>query len=153
VKKTLVAVAVMALVACAGCNNGTTGGPGAEKEKDKKSKIERAEDRVRQADDTFNLSVPTFSTKLKQGESKAVTVGISRGKNFDEDVALKFDGLAKGVTIEPANAVIKHGDKEAKLTFKAADDAALGDFTVKLSGHPEKGGDATNEIKLTVQKK
>ena len=93
-KSTLVAVAASALIAFVGCNSGTPGGPGAEKEKDKKSRVERVEDRVRQAEDTFSLSVPTFSTKIKQGESKAVTVGISRGKNFDEDVALKFDGLS-----------------------------------------------------------
>lgn len=152
-KTTLVAVVAASLIAVAGCNSGTTGGPGADKEKDKKSKVERAEDKVRQAEDTFSLSVPTFATKIKQGESKAVSVGISRGKNFDEDVALKFDNLPKGVTVEPSDAVIKHGDKEAKLTFKAADDAALGDFAVKVIGHPEKGGDATNELKLTVQKK
>jgi hypothetical protein len=150
-KKISVAVAVMALVAFAGCNNGTTGGPGADK--DKKSKIERAKDILRQPEDTFNLSVPTFSTAVKQGESKEVTVGISRGKNFDEDIALTFDGLAKGVTAEPANAVIKRGDKDVKFTFKAADDAVLGDFTVKVTGHPEKGGDATNEIKCTVSPK
>jgi uncharacterized membrane protein len=151
-KSLLVAVAA-ALVALVGCNPGTTGGPGADKDKDKKGRVEKAEDKLRQAEDTFNLSVPTFSTKIKQGESKEVTVGISRGKNFDEDVTLSFDNLPKGVTVEPAKATIKHGDKEAKLTFKAADDAALGDFTVKVTGHPQKGGDATNDLKLTVQKK
>jgi hypothetical protein len=147
------ALAAAALVAFVGCNSGTTGGPGADKDKETKGRLEKAEDRVRQAEDTFNLSVPTFSTKIKQGEAKEVTVGISRGKNFDEDVALSFDNLPKGVTVEPAGATIKHGDKDAKLTIKAADDAALGDFTVKVTGHPQKGGDATNEIKLTVQQK
>jgi len=146
-------MAAAALVAFVGCNTGTSGGPGADKDKDTKSRKERAEDTVRQAEDTFSMSVPTFATKVTQGETKAVTVGISRGKNFDEDVALKFDDLPKGVTVEPADASIKHGDKEAKLTFKAADDAALGDFTVKVTGHPQKGKDATNEIKLNVQKK
>jgi len=152
-KTTLVALAAAALIAFVGCNPGTPGGAGADKDKDKKGRVERIEDKVRQAEDSFSLSVPMFATKIKQGESKAVTVGISRGKNFGEDVELKLDGLAKGVTIEPAAPVIKHGDKEAKLTFKAADDAALGDFTVKIIGHPEKGGDATNELKLTVEKK
>jgi uncharacterized membrane protein len=146
-------VGLAALVALAGCNKGTPGGPGVDKDKDKKSKVEQAEDKVRQPEDTFTLSVPTFSVKIKQGESKAVTVGIKRGKNFDQDVTLKFDGLPKGVSVEPAEPAIKHGDKEAKLTFKAAGDAALGDFTVKVTGHPEKGGDATNELKLTVQEK
>ena len=37
---------------------------------------------------------------------------------------------------------------------KAADDAALGDFTVKLTGHTATSGtDATNELKLTVAQK
>jgi uncharacterized membrane protein len=146
-------VALAALVALAGCNKGTPGGPGVDKDKDKKSKVEQVEDKVRQSEDTFTLSVPTFSVKMKQGESKAVTIGIKRGKNFDQDVTLKLDGLPKGVSVEPAEPAIKHGDKDAKLTFKAAGDAALGDFTVKVTGHPEKGGDATNELKLTVQEK
>ncbi len=152
-KSTLVAVALAALVTLAGCDKGTPGGPGVDKDKDKKSKLEKAEDKVRQPEDTFTLSVPTFSTKIKQGESKQITIGISRGKNFNQDVALKLDGLPKGVTVEPADPAIKHGDTEAKLMFKVADDAALGDFTVKVTGHPDKGGDATNELKLTVQKK
>jgi TolA-binding protein len=151
-KITLVAVAA-ALIALVGCNAGTSGGPGADKEKDKKGRVEKVEDKLRQADDSFSMSVPTFSTKIEQGGSKEATVGISRGKNFDEDVSLKFDDLPKGVTVKPATTTIKHGDKDTKLTFKAADDAALGDFTVKLTGHPQKGGDATNEIKLTVHKK
>jgi uncharacterized membrane protein len=115
---------VFGLVAFTGCNKGTEGGPGA----------------------------PTFSTKLKQGESKVVDIGIKRGKNFDEDVALKFDNMPQGVTLDPASPVIKHGDKETKITVKAANDAAVGDFTVKVTGHPTKGADATNDLKLTVQK-
>jgi uncharacterized membrane protein len=149
----LAAVGLAALVAFAGCNKGTTGGPGADKEKDKKSKLEQAEDKVRQPEDTFTLSVPILSTKIKQGGSKAVTVGIKRGKNFGQDVTLKLSGLPDGVSVEPSEPAIKKGDKDVKLTFTASDDAALGDFTVKVTGHPEEGGDATNEVKLTVQKK
>jgi uncharacterized membrane protein len=142
-----------ALVAFAGCDRGTSGGPGVDKDKDTKSKAERIEDKVRQPADTFTLSVPTFATKVKQGESREAVVGIKRGKNFDQDVTLKLSGLPQGVSVEPAEPAIKHGDKDVKLTFTAADDAALGDFTVKVAGHPETGGDATNEVKLTVQKK
>jgi hypothetical protein len=57
------------------------------------------------------------------------------------------------VTLDPASPVIKHGDTEAKITLKAADDAAVGDFTLKVTGHPTKGADAANEFKLTVDKK
>lgn len=106
-----------------------------------------------QGEDTFTLTVPTLATKLKQGENKVVSVGIKRGKNFDEDVALKFETLPKGLTIDPAAPTIKHGDTEAKVTVKAAGDAAVGDFTVTVKGHPEKGSDATQELKVTVQPK
>jgi uncharacterized membrane protein len=146
-------VALAALVAVAGCNKGTPGGPGVDKDKDTKSRAERVQDKITQAEDTFTLSVPLLSTKIKQGGAAKVTVGIKRGKNFGQDVTLKLEGLPEGVSVEPADPAIKHGDKDVKLTFTAADDAALGDFTVKVTGHPETGGDATNKVKLTVQKK
>ena len=57
------------------------------------------------------------------------------------------------MTIDSVNPVIKHGDTEAKLTFKAAADAALGDFTVKVTGHPTKGAHASNDFKISVAKK
>jgi hypothetical protein len=136
-----------ALGLSAGCDKGTPGGPGTTKNSGSNTP------HVGTADDTFTLSVPTLSTKIKQGEAKVVDVGIHRGKNFDQDVALKLEGLPQGVTAEPAAPAIKHGDKDAKVTLKAADTAAVGDFTVKVVGHPGKGGDATNDLKITVDKK
>jgi uncharacterized membrane protein len=144
-KSLFAALMVAAFVALTGCNKGTEGGPGATNASNKS--------RIGQSEDTFSLSVPTFSTKLKQGESKVVDISIKRGKNFDEDVALKFDSVPHGVTIDPASPVIKHGDNETKITVKAADDAALGDFTVKVTGHPAKGADAASDLKLTIGKK
>jgi hypothetical protein len=94
-----------------------------------------------------------MSTTLHQGEAKEMSIGIERGKNFQEDVTLEFADGPKGVTLASANPIITHGGTEAKVTLKATDDAALGDFTVKVTGHPAKGGDATNEFKLTVAKK
>jgi len=136
----------LALVAFTGCNQGTPGGPGATDPKARKALYG-------QADDTFNLSVPTLSTSIKQGDAKEVSVGIKRGTNFDQDVALTFADVPTGVTIDPASPVIKHSDTEAKFTLKAGDEAPVGDFTIKVTGHPTKGGDATNVFKLTVAKK
>jgi hypothetical protein len=136
-----------ALIAGAGCQGkSTSGGPGATKQDEKKVP-------VGQAEASFSLSPPALATKLKQGEAKQVTVGIKRGTNFDQDVQLKFEGLPKGVTIEPPTPTIKHGDDGAKVTVKAADDAAVGDFTVKAAGHPEQGRDAVHEMKIAVKKK
>jgi hypothetical protein len=103
--------------------------------------------------DSFTLTVPFWTTGIKQGEAKAFTIGITRDKRFDQDVTLKFDGLPKGLTVEPAGEAIKNGDPDAKFVLKAADDAALGDFSIKVTGHPAKGADATHEFKFTVAKK
>jgi hypothetical protein len=103
--------------------------------------------------DSFTLTVPFWTTGLKQGEAKAFSVGITRDKRFDQDVTLRFDGLPKGVTVEPATAVIRNGEPDAKLILKAADDAALGDFAVRATGHPTKGADATHEFRFKVAKK
>lgn len=142
-----IVVFLAAALGLSGCNGkGTPGGPGA-------TKPETNKPHMGQAEDTFSLSAPTLSTTVKQGETKTVTLGVKRGKNFDEDVTLKFADLPKGVTISPASPVIKHGDTDAKLTIQAADDAAVGDFTVKVTGHPSKGPDATSELKLKIDKK
>jgi uncharacterized membrane protein len=146
-KNVVTILSVAALVAIVGCNNqGTSGGPGTTNRSDNKPVIGRAED-------TFTLDPPNLATQLKQGESKAVAIGINRGKNFDQDVTLKFENLPKGVSIEPAHPVIKHGDTEAKLAIKATDDAAVGEFGIKVTGHPAKGSDASNEFKVAVAKK
>jgi len=105
------------------------------------------------ADNTFTLDMPNLTTHLKQGEAKNVTISLKRGKNFSEDVALSFVDVPKGVTIDPASPTVKHSDTEVKLTVKAADDAAVGDFTIKVKGHPTTGADAENTMKVTVDKK
>jgi hypothetical protein len=137
--KKLIAVAAMAaLISTIGCDQSSTpGGPGATNSSAKKPMLG-------QTDDTFTLSAPSLSTSLKQGESHNLTIGIKRGTNFDADVTLKFEPMPKGVTIEPASPSIKHGDTDAKVTVKAADDAAVGDFTVKVMGHPSKGSEAAS---------
>jgi uncharacterized membrane protein len=144
-KTAFASLVVLGLIAFTGCDKGTQGGPGATNASNRNP--------IGQADDTFKLTTPTFSTTLKQGESKVVDIGIKRGKNFDQDVSVKFDNLPKGVSVEPATPALKHGDDDAKVTFKAANDAAVGDFTVTVIGHPTKGADASHELKLTVEKK
>src|SRR5437879_1205923 len=146
-KKSFACLLIAASVAFAGCNNSTPGGPRATSNRGDNKPV------VGRADDTFTLDPPKLATKVKQGESKAVSIGIKRGKNFEQDVTLKFSDLPKGVTLDPASPVTTHGDTEGKLTLKAADDAALGDFAVKATGHPTKGSDASNELRITVDKK
>lgn len=147
-KKLYAGLLVTALAALTGCNGkNTPGGPGATNTGSGKGT------QFGQADNSFKLSTPTLATKLKQSESKVAAISIKRGKNFDQDVVLKFEGLPQGVTIDPASPTLKHGDEEVKVTIKAADDAAVGDFNVKVVGHPKEGAEAVSELKLSISKK
>lgn len=103
--------------------------------------------------DSFTLSMPFWTTAIKQGEAKSVSITIKRDKRFDQDVTVKVDSLPKGITLEPASAIIKTGESDAKFVLKAADDAGLGDFAVMVTGHPTMGADATHEFKFSVAKK
>jgi uncharacterized membrane protein len=131
---------IVALATAIGCTQGTPGGPGTTGD----------QPTFGQADDTFNLTVPVMSSSLQQGESAEATIGIKRATNFDQDVSLQFADVPEGVTIEPANPVIKSSETDAKITFTAGDEAPLGDFHIKVTGHPAEGGDAQIDFKLTV---
>jgi uncharacterized membrane protein len=132
------------LASCLGCGpSGTPGGPGANG---------KTNNQLGTAEETFEIEVPLTGATLKQGESKKVSLSLDRGKNFDEDVTLKFDNVPKGVSIDPATPKIAKGDKETTVTLKAAEDAAIGDFTVNVSGEPTKGKKATKTLKVTVEK-
>jgi hypothetical protein len=135
------ALGLSVLLALSGCGQGTSGGPGAAKPPEKANTIV-------QPGDTFSLSLTW--TKLSQGETKEVEVDIKRGTNFSEDVFLRFTGLPKGVSLNPDSPLIKHGEQVAKFTITAAPDAALGDFTSMLIGHPTKGADSSLEVNITV---
>jgi hypothetical protein len=68
-------------------------------------------------------------------------------------VALEFGELPTGVTVEPSKLVIKKGETEAQITLTSADDAALGNFDIKMTGRPTEGEDASKEFTLTVVKR
>ena len=138
--------AVIALAVISGCSQGTPGGPGATDKTGTKPMYG-------QTDNTFNLSTPIISSSVQQGEQSDIVVGIKRAKNFDEDVTLKFADVPKGVTIDPASPVIKHGDTDAKFAIKASDKAGVGEYLIKVTGHPTKGSDAEVDLKIAVAAK
>lgn len=144
---------VSAVVIGIGCSESTPGGPGVMTTPPQSNTTTALKPVLGPDEDTFALSVPVLSTHLKQGEAVTRTISLSRGKNFDEDVNLTFSGLPQGVTMEPMSPVIRHGDSEIKVTLQAAEDAALGDFTIKVIGHPAQGADSTSDFKLTVDEK
>lgn len=131
---------VLALV---GCKSGTAGGPGATNA--------GTQPLMGQADETFRLVMP--EAVLRQGETKSIAITIKRALNFNEDVKLEFGDLPQGLSLDDRSPVINHGDTEARLLLTAADDASLGDFSIKVTGRPTNGSDSTNELKVTVTTK
>src|SRR5689334_4981788 len=152
--KTLCKILVpVALAGVLGCGETTKpGGPGAATPKAAKTAGEKAKEAVGAVPErAFELKLPG-STSVSQGESKTVHVGISRGKNFDQDVKLSFDGVPPGVKLTPASPTLKAGDKSEDVTVAAAKDAALGDHTIKVTGTPATGAATSGEFKVTVKK-
>jgi hypothetical protein len=147
------ALTMLSLAAFVGCGSSTgssekhVGGPGAGTSPNQKEPLYGA------GENEFKLKTPTFATSLKQGEVKEIKIGVDPGKGFDKDVTLKFEDVPKGVTLDPASPTIKHGDKEATIKVKAADDAAVGEAKIKVNGHPSEGKDAANTFEIKVEKK
>jgi hypothetical protein len=106
--------------------------------------------------DTFRLTGPgvlgTSDVTLKQGEKKEVTVKISRGSNFKEDVKLQVKNPPKGLTVTPEKPAIGAGDTEGRLTLEAAKDAPLGVQMIDVEGVPTKGNPTTLQLKVNVEK-
>jgi len=152
-RKSQFALSAAFLMCAVGCTQGTPGGPGVQTPAGTQNQTAN-KPVMGESRETFSLRTPVLSTSLKQGESKSASISIQRGTNFDDDVELKFSGIPSGVTLDPMNPTLRRDEKEVKINVMAATDAAIGDFTVDVTGHPMKGGpDATNQFKLSVSEK
>jgi hypothetical protein len=154
-KKEVSALFAALVIAAAGCNQGNPGGPGAQRETTTHPSTGTTTTTNKpisgESDKTFTVSVPTLATSLDQGEDKDVTIGVRRGRNFDEDVTVELTGLPEGVTAEPAKFMINKSEQDVTVKMHADANAAVGDFTVKVTGHPAQGLDASNDLKLNVK--
>ena len=158
-RKLSVGLSVLTLAVAVGCTDSSSDGPQAvaptkREQPNEPVQVVAKKPIAGEADNTFSLSVPFESVTLTQGEEKSMLIGINRGENFREEVAIEVSGLPQGVTLETAKPVIKQGTTDATLMLKAEPDAALGDFTFKVTGHTtSSGADFSKEVNLTVAQK
>jgi hypothetical protein len=99
---------------------------------------------------TFRLELPKDVTTMKQGERRTITIGMTRGINFDQDVTIDFVQAPAGITFEPARPILKHGERDVTVVVNAADDAALNEFSIQVNARGEKTW-AVGQLKLVVQ--
>jgi uncharacterized membrane protein len=138
-KKVIAFTIVVALVlaAVSGCEDKPKGGP-------KGGSVGKGE--------SFNIDVPTFDTKIKQGETQSVTISLERGESFKQDVTLEIKLVnGKGITFNPAKVLVKAGDKpDVQIQVSAAKDAAISEYRVSVMGTPKTGEPASTEFNVKV---
>jgi uncharacterized membrane protein len=100
----------------------------------------------------FKIAVPTFDTKIKQGEIQTVTISLERGESFKQDVTLKIKlSKGEGITFNPAKVLVKASDKpDVQLQISAAKDAAIGEYIVSVTGTPTTGEPTSTEFNVKV---
>lgn len=142
-----------ALVGC--MNESQPGGPGVKQQPAAPRPGEPAPARdtaVVDKDQTFKVAVPATDTDLKQGEREDVTISIDRGDNFNQNVKLQFKS-PKGITVSPADAMIRSGDQKVDVTVEAAADATPGESNIEVIAVPETGKSVTVQMKVEVDEK
>src|SRR4030043_434269 len=76
----------------------------------------------------FKIDVPTFDTKIKQGEIQTITIKLQRGESFKQDGTLQIEA-AEGISVVPAKVLVKASDEpDVQLTITAPEDAAFGKY-------------------------
>ena len=101
-------------------------------------------------DEGFKISVPTFTTDVKQGDRQTISVTVRREKFFKQNVRLQISA-SSGISVTPTDVLIKASDTpEVQLQIASPKDAALGEYRVRVKGTPETGQPASIEIKVKV---
>lgn len=138
-KKLLACVVALGLAFAIGCENKSPpGGPGA-----------TGDNRTQDRKSTFKVSAPNVT--LKQGEVKEERVKVDRGKDFKDDVTLKFEA-PKGLKIIPDSITVKGGETEAVVKVQADNDAPLGDHNkVRVHATPAKGEATSADFDVKVE--
>jgi uncharacterized membrane protein len=130
---------VLGLAALVGCN---TSPPGGSHGSGSAGATHRSE--------TFTIHAPLLTTDLNQGETKDVKVTLDRGKDFKDDVSLKFDA-PKELKVEPAEHTVKAGDPaDVTVKISADKDASVGEHMIKVTGTPKSGTATSVDFKVKV---
>jgi len=99
-------------------------------------------------DEEFSITVPA-TIKVKQGAETTVAVTLNRGAYFKRDVHL--DIQAEGINISPASILVKASESpRVTLQVVIAQEAALGEYRVSVTGTPVSGEPTTAVFTVTV---
>jgi tetratricopeptide (TPR) repeat protein len=97
---------------------------------------------------TFTLSVRAAA--LSRGERKEVTVIIDRGKDFDQELSLKFSA-PRGLKVTPGEVLVSAGEKEVQVMIESDSDAPAGELSIEVTGTPPTGRPTALRIPVEVR--
>ncbi len=139
-RKLFAGMAIVGLVALAGCHNTSATGGGS----------------PAAGGGTFKFEAPKTSQSVKQGAAETVELKVDKN-NFKEDINLSatVDPADKGVTVDLSPKTLKAGDAaKVEVKVNAAEKAAPGEYKVRVIGKPTKGAetDSIFTVKVTEKK-
>ncbi|MBW3599638.1 MAG: hypothetical protein KY475_20495 [Planctomycetes bacterium] len=141
----LAAVGLVALFLMTGCTEETPpGGPGA--------LTTTPEGEPAEPEATFTLAVPTGARNIEQGESETLTIGVDRGEEFQDEVAVTFQP-PEGITIDPEQATIVAGEDEVDITVTVDPTVQPGELWIEVTGEAPAGPPTTGKIAIEVTEK
>ncbi len=98
----------------------------------------------------FTITVPTFTTSIKQGDVQSVTVSLARGKYFKQDVKLQIMASA-GITVDPSTIIVKASEMpDVQVRITAPKTAPLGEYPVTVMGIPKVGESTATAFNVKV---
>ena len=83
---------------------------------------------------------------------KTLSLSLERGDSFKQDVTLEIKlSKGEGITFDPAKVLVKAGDKpDVQIQVSAAEDAAVGEYKVSVTGTPTTGEPTATEFNVNV---
>jgi hypothetical protein len=76
---------------------------------------------------------------IRQGASVVATATIQRPDGFEGEIALAFNDIPNGISIEPINPIVPAKSNVATINVTARSDAVVGDFMMTVAAFG-KGG-------------
>ncbi len=138
-RKLFAGLAIVGLVALAGCHNTSATGGGS----------------PAAGGGTFKFEAPKTSKTVKQGAAETVELKVDKN-NFKEDVSLSatVDPADKGVTAELSPKMLKASDPpKVEVKVNASEKAAPGEYKVRVVGKPTKGAETDSIFTVKVEAK
>lgn len=131
--KWVAGIAMVSLLAFAGCKDETTTGPGGNN-----------------TNPSIGVSLSTQSVTIPQGSSGSVGVSISRAGGFAGEIVLAVLGLPSGVTGDANPASVPPTTTSATINLAVGATVAAGDYTVTVQASGSGVTSVTATFTLTV---